>query len=430
MMAIAQTLTLPLPTGEMPAPDMAMPDLSGSFAALLAQLDLVCKPMPTGMVSTTSVAVPVSPEAPAADLLASLSPQSGAVAAAGTVAPTPAPFTSIPNLVLPRVPGVPLDTAPEAATDAAATADDPDEDDGPVPKGLEKVADVLAAALAAVMAAAGKPVEAKPGWTVKTAPGNSANASASAVANASPIAIAKAPPLIGQPPVPSPKAQDKPREANPPAGKPPVMVPDAALADQLSQSMEPAAEPTSGAAPQDRAAPITELTGSAAMPVMTAAPAPTGASPAPLAPLPAPAEILIHHHLDLAKDGEWLDRLARDIARVASNDSQLRFQLNPEHLGSLSVEIANRAEGTAIRLTADSEAARAILTDAQPRLVAEARAQGLRISEAHVDLGGQPGQSGQQQRQQPSSPAAFIRTQQGNEEPAAETSRASDERYA
>jgi hypothetical protein len=32
-----------------------------------------------------------------------------------------------------------------------------------------------------------------------------------------------------------------------------------------------------------------------------------------------------------------------------------------------------------------------VLADAQPRLLAEARAQGLRISEAHVDLGGQNG---------------------------------------
>ena len=115
----------------------------------------------------------------------------------------------------------------------------------------------------------------------------------------------------------------------------------------------------------------------------------------PASATPSNSETLVKHHLDLARDSEWLDTLARDIARAAQHDSHLRFQLNPEHLGSLKVELINSAQGTSVKLTADTEAARAILTDAQPRLVAEARAQGLRISEATVDLGGQ----GSQQRQ-------------------------------
>lgn len=104
----------------------------------------------------------------------------------------------------------------------------------------------------------------------------------------------------------------------------------------------------------------------------------------------------MRHHLDLARDTQWLDTLARDIARAAQSDTQLRFQLNPEHLGSLKVEVLNGVNGTSVKLTADTEAARAILADAQPRLVAEARAQGLRISEAQVNLSGQGG-GGQRQ---------------------------------
>ena len=108
----------------------------------------------------------------------------------------------------------------------------------------------------------------------------------------------------------------------------------------------------------------------------------------------APAEIA-PHHLNLVKDSEWLDSLAKDITRAAQSDTHLRFQLNPEHLGSLKVEVLNGANGTSVKLTADTEAARAILVDAQPRLVAEARAQGLRISEAQVNLSSQGGQGGQ-----------------------------------
>ena len=117
------------------------------------------------------------------------------------------------------------------------------------------------------------------------------------------------------------------------------------------------------------------------------------------------SETLVQHHLDLARDTQWLDTLAKDIARAASSDSQLRFQLNPEHLGSLKVELINSAQGTSVKLTADTEAARSILADAQPRLIAEARAQGLRISEATVDLGG-PGHHPRQDAQ----PGGVART--------------------
>lgn len=118
---------------------------------------------------------------------------------------------------------------------------------------------------------------------------------------------------------------------------------------------------------------------------------------------------VMHHHLDLARDSEWLDTLARDIARAAQSDTHLRFNLNPEHLGSLKVELLNGANGTSVKLTADTEAARAILADAQPRLVAEAKAQGLRISEAQVSLSHQ-GQSGHGGQRQASEAPVVIRT--------------------
>ena len=41
-----------------------------------------------------------------------------------------------------------------------------------------------------------------------------------------------------------------------------------------------------------------------------------------------------------------------------------------------------------MHMTVETETARQILTDAQPRLTAEARAQGVRIAETHVDLSG------------------------------------------
>jgi len=98
-----------------------------------------------------------------------------------------------------------------------------------------------------------------------------------------------------------------------------------------------------------------------------------------------PIDSLVQSQLSIAKDGKWLDSLARDIA-ASTNGSDLHFKLDPANLGSLTVSLVAQADGTAIRITADTDHARNILTEAQPRLIAEARAQGLRVSETHVEL--------------------------------------------
>ena len=121
------------------------------------------------------------------------------------------------------------------------------------------------------------------------------------------------------------------------------------------------------------------------------------------------AEVAIERQLDVSADGEWLDSLARDIARSAGEGGTLRFKLNPENLGSLRVEITPQANGSAVRLTAETDTARAIIAEAQPRLVAEAKANGLRISETHVDLGGQA-PSGDPRRQNAAFEEAPLRT--------------------
>lgn len=158
----------------------------------------------------------------------------------------------------------------------------------------------------------------------------------------------------------------------------------------------------------------------------------------PLAPAADIGGQLIEHHLDLAHEGRWLDQLAKDIARAGSADGQLRFRLDPENLGRLNVELRNGDTGTAIRLVADTEAARALLADAQPRLIAEARAQGVRIAETHVDLGsggfGQGHSMADQQREHRGMEGeAYLTTfkpKQADETVAPSATRHAAERYA
>jgi hypothetical protein len=127
----------------------------------------------------------------------------------------------------------------------------------------------------------------------------------------------------------------------------------------------------------------------------SAAPAPTAATPvaAPLTSAPAgPVQNLgaaiAAQVLDLAKGGEWIDEVARDIARSASSEGAMRFRLTPETLGELRVEITQTDRGAHVRLVVSSEAAQQALAEAQPKLVQEARAHGVRIAEAEVSLSG------------------------------------------
>ena len=146
---------------------------------------------------------------------------------------------------------------------------------------------------------------------------------------------------------------------------------------------------------------------------LSAAPTAPHAASAPSADVgiaaPSAADGIAAKTLSMANDHQWLDTLARDIAATAGKDGSMSFRLDPQHLGSLTVHIRHTDDGAAIRLSANTEAARAILADAQPRLAAEAKAQGLTLSSTSVDVGG----SGTGQSQQQGNASAFASLAQG-----------------
>ena len=113
----------------------------------------------------------------------------------------------------------------------------------------------------------------------------------------------------------------------------------------------------------------------------------------------------------------------------------MRFKLHPETLGQMRVELSQGERGTSVRLTVETETARAVIADAQPKLVAEARAQGVRIAETHVDLaGGSGGQaSSDPRRHEAAREPVFVRTAAGaarGEEAESQSRRSRGERYA
>lgn len=148
-------------------------------------------------------------------------------------------------------------------------------------------------------------------------------------------------------------------------------------------------------------APAFAATPVAAQSAASAAPAPSAA--------PEIAELVVERQLDLVGDDQWLDRLARDIARTGAGDEPLRFRLHPQTLGHLQVELAQGDRGATVRLTVETEAARSILIDAQPRLAAEARAQGVRLAGTEVDLGTAHQQGGDARRNGEAQPQDVVR---------------------
>lgn len=212
----------------------------------------------------------------------------------------------------------------------------------------------------------------------------------------------------------------KPIVAAPRGTKAAPVKPEAAPVEARGQ-IQPQASVPAAPAPIQTSAPVP----ASAIQIMTEPPQPALA-PAALLPLtasagaPATAEgmrtadLAVERQLDLARDSEWLDRLARDIARAGASDTPLRFRLHPQTLGHLQVELQQGDRGTAVRLTVETEAARQLLTDAQPRLAAEARAQGVRIAETHVDLSGSGRHApGDQRRQDEARQSPLMRTARG-----------------
>ena len=105
----------------------------------------------------------------------------------------------------------------------------------------------------------------------------------------------------------------------------------------------------------------------------------------PVTDVHAKGDTIVEQTLTIARDGAWLDKLAHDIAGAGSGND-LHFKLEPQNLGALSVAIRQSDDGASIRLTADNQTTRDILVDAQPKLIAEARAQGLKVSDTQVDV--------------------------------------------
>lgn len=183
------------------------------------------------------------------------------------------------------------------------------------------------------------------------------------------------------------------------------------------------ADITAAASPDDdRSAPtsvasavpvaVSSVSAATATPAMTST-APNAAGPAVLTlPVADLSDSLGAQVIDMGVSGQWIDGLARDIAGIAANGAQGRFQIEANRLGTIEVDIRQGDGGAAISLTVASEAAEQALRQDSDRLRTDAGLSALRISDVRIerapapvdaprgDMGGQGQPSGQPGAQQ------------------------------
>jgi len=97
-----------------------------------------------------------------------------------------------------------------------------------------------------------------------------------------------------------------------------------------------------------------------------------------------------------------IDRIEAMRDTPGSRDTSIR--LSPDALGAVDVSIRQEGDRIHVRFVAESAAARAMLAEAQPRLLEIAEARGIKLGQTSI-AGGDAGQDGQRQQAAPAAPA-------------------------
>lgn len=87
---------------------------------------------------------------------------------------------------------------------------------------------------------------------------------------------------------------------------------------------------------------------------------------------------------DTLMDDHWIGRLGQEIAKLTGDRSKLSFQLKPQHLGRLHVEIMSDAAGNIVRVDTDNESAKMLILSAQGRLEQDIRLAGSKLLRVDV----------------------------------------------
>jgi flagellar hook-length control protein FliK len=157
----------------------------------------------------------------------------------------------------------------------------------------------------------------------------------------------------------------------------------------------PQAAPTAQPAGQVFAAAIAAAAGRKDQPTRDSDSNQPGQSTAPIAtaqietahkPIVQPTAETKHAPLDLRNDRGlqgMIDRI--ETLRDDANAHDTRIRLVPDALGGIDLSVRKEGDAVHVHFTADSDATRSLLTDAQPRLAELAEARGVKLGGTTVD---------------------------------------------
>jgi hypothetical protein len=122
---------------------------------------------------------------------------------------------------------------------------------------------------------------------------------------------------------------------------------------------------------------------------------------------PQPIDAAAQGQIDTSRD-QWMATMIERIEalRDAAPVRETSLRLAPDALGTLDVTVTQDGDGIQVHFTVETAAARALISDAQPRLVELAEARGLRVTQTSVDAGAAGQGQGQGQRQEPTRASA------------------------
>lgn len=193
----------------------------------------------------------------------------------------------------------------------------------------------------------------------------------------------------------------------------------AGTAPQQSQPEKPVA--TVATAPGAHETGTTDVSRAEAGEVATlpvAATATSAAAPAPVPTVQVPAvdgvarteasapaapqigAVLSDQVIDMGIEGQWIDRLAREITQVADGTGHARFQLSPPHLGRIQVDLWQGEAGGRVHLLTETDEAAMRLREGQSTLQADARLAALSLGQVVIERAGGGNLDGQGQRDQ------------------------------
>lgn len=107
--------------------------------------------------------------------------------------------------------------------------------------------------------------------------------------------------------------------------------------------------------------------------------------PLPIAPTVDVAATIGATITDMSVGGQWIDRLARDIAGLVANGPKGSFQVDAGTLGQVEIAISRSSEGAVVSLRVASDAAEAALRQDGDRLRQDAALSAVRIADLRIE---------------------------------------------